>query len=160
MVRSFLAVLTVFVASAVPARADLLRPFFADFGTCYARHYDKAHMRGHPRQNVTAIYLSNTVQQLAGEDRFVLDFGFVTRDGEHYSAEAYCDTRDRRRPFFLFLHSYDAHHPYLSRPEIAARVPGAARGRYDVQRFCREASPPVGADLAHVVVFAADDPPA
>lgn len=95
MVRSFLAVLTVFVASAVPARADLLRPFFADFGTCYARHYDKAHMRGHPRQNVTAIYLSNTVQQLAGEDRFVLDFGFVTRDGEHYSAEAYCDTRDR-----------------------------------------------------------------
>ena len=67
MVRSFLAVLTVFVASAVPARADLLRPFFADFGTCYARHYDKAHMRGHPRQNVTAIYLSTTVQQLAGD---------------------------------------------------------------------------------------------
>lgn len=78
------------VAAIVPAHADLLTSFFERYGTCYARHYDRAHLASHPRQKVTAIYLSHTAQPDPNTKKFVLDFGFVLRDGEHYSANAYC----------------------------------------------------------------------
>lgn len=83
------------VVVATPAKAGLLTPYFEDLGTCYARHYDDHHLASHPRQKVTAIYLSNTAFPDPGYDGVLLDFGFVMRDGEHYSANAYCDERDR-----------------------------------------------------------------
>ena len=94
MIRILLASMAVLAAMATPAKAGLLGPFFANVGTCYARHYDAAHMAGHPRQRVTAIYLSHTALPDPGYRGVLLDFGFVTRDGEHYSANAYCDERD------------------------------------------------------------------
>lgn len=74
-----------------PGLAGVLEESFAAFGTCYARQYDDAHLRKNPRQRVTAIILSHTV---TGEDTSawdaVLEFGFTLRDGETYSAVAYC----------------------------------------------------------------------
>lgn len=74
-----------------PGLAGAIGESFSDFGTCYARHYDDAHLRKNPRQRVTAIMLSHTA---TGEDTrdwdAVLEFGFTLRDGETYSAVAYC----------------------------------------------------------------------
>ena len=95
MGKRFIVSIAVLAAMPLPAHAGLLGPFFEDLGTCYARHYDDAHMASHPRQQVSAIYLSHTAQPDPGYKGVLLDFGFVTRDGEHYSANAYCDKRDR-----------------------------------------------------------------
>jgi hypothetical protein len=95
MIRIVLAATAVMAATAAPAHAGVLGSSFADSGTCYARHYDEAHMAGHPRQRVHAIYLSHTAEPDPAHKGVLLEFGFVTRDGEHYSANAYCDKRDR-----------------------------------------------------------------
>lgn len=87
-------VAAVAILAATPVHAGLLGPFFEQQGTCYARHYDDAHLAAHPRQRVTAIYLSNTALPDPGYKGMLLDFGFTTRDGEHYSANAYCTERD------------------------------------------------------------------
>lgn len=82
------------VVLATPVQAGALGATFKDFGTCYARQYDDAHLASHPRQQVTAVYLSNTAEPDPNYNGVLLDFGFVTRDGELYSANAYCDDRD------------------------------------------------------------------
>lgn len=72
--------------------ADALDDSFADFGTCYARQYDAAHLRQHPRQRVTQIMLSHTATAPDADAwDAVLEFGFTLRDGETYSAVAYCE---------------------------------------------------------------------
>ena len=91
--RLMVAVGAVVVTTSV--QAELLGPFFEQRGTCYARHYDDEHLAAHPRQKVTAIYLSNTASPDPGYGGVLLDFGFILRDGEHYSANAYCNNRDR-----------------------------------------------------------------
>lgn len=81
-------------AMATPASAAGLGDLFADLGTCYARHYDDAHLRAHPEQRVGSIYLfAGDHSDEPGRNHFdaVLDFGFALRDGETYAAVAYCD---------------------------------------------------------------------
>ena len=76
------------------ASAGVLEERFGDGGTCYARAYDKAHLKQHPKQRVREIMLTNT-QGEGGEDvsawDAVLDFGFTLTDGKQYSAMAYCE---------------------------------------------------------------------
>ncbi len=75
------------------AMAGVLEERFRAGDTCYARAYDKAHLRKHPKQRVREILLTN-LQGETGEDTsawdVVLDFGFTLTDGEDYSAVAYC----------------------------------------------------------------------
>jgi hypothetical protein len=75
------------------ASAGVLEERFGDGGTCYARTYDKAHLKQHPKQRVREIVLTN-LQGETGEDvsawDVVLDFGFTLTDGNDYSAVAYC----------------------------------------------------------------------
>jgi len=77
-----------------PASAAGLGDTFADLGTCYARHYDDAHLRSHPKQRVASVYLfAGDHSDEPGRAHFdaVLDFGFTLRDGESYAAVAYCE---------------------------------------------------------------------
>lgn len=89
--RSF-AVGAIAAIVSTPALAGVLEESFSAFGTCFARQYDDAHLRKNPRQRVTEIMLSHTA---TGEDTgawdAVLEFGFTLRDGETYSAVAYCE---------------------------------------------------------------------
>jgi hypothetical protein len=91
MNKTHLAVLLTCTVLVTPAQAELLGPFFEKRGACYARHYDNAHLASHPRQKVTSIYLSNTAFPDPNYDGVLLDFGFTMRDGEHYSANVYCE---------------------------------------------------------------------
>ena len=68
---------------------------FEDYGTCYAAQYGDAHLAAHPKQRVTAIYLSNTARPDPKYDGVLLEFGFVLRDGELYTSRAYCSEGDR-----------------------------------------------------------------
>jgi hypothetical protein len=81
--------LAVLVGSAMPAQAELLGTLLESYGTCYARHYDEAHLAGHPGQRVTAISLSHTAEPHPDHE-LVLDFGFVLRNGNHYTANVHC----------------------------------------------------------------------
>lgn len=49
--------------------------------------------------------------------------------------------RNRHRPFFLFLHSYDVHQPYAPPAEHASRFapPGQSPAPEEVRNFCRAA---------------------
>ena len=72
-----------------PAMAGLLDDYFAG-GACFARSYDRAHMRAHPNQVVTDIHLGTAPDFQGGGSDVVLDFGFTQRQGTSYTAEAYC----------------------------------------------------------------------
>ncbi len=73
------------------------------------------------------------------------------RFGEHEKGlQEFLAGRDRSRPFLLFLHGYDAHHPYEAEPDLARHHYGEYGGSYDVARFCREDPPASGPDLGYV----------
>lgn len=92
MYRFPLALLAAALA-ATPVSAAGLGEAFAALGTCYARHYDDAHLTSHPGQRVGSIFLfAGDHSDEPGRDHFdaVLDFGFTLRDGEVFEAVAYC----------------------------------------------------------------------
>lgn len=84
------AVLTVLSAAPLQA-ASVLDPYLGNPGDCYARKYDEAHLRDHPRQMVESFYLSHhdDWQDPAGE--LTLKFGFSTRNGRDYEGVAICN---------------------------------------------------------------------
>ena len=88
----FTAIAIAATTSVVAAPMDEL---FKDYGTCYAAQYDDAHLASHPKQRVWAIYLSNTATPDPSYDGVMLEFGFVLRDGELYTANAYCSEGDQ-----------------------------------------------------------------
>jgi hypothetical protein len=59
-------------------------------GDCYARDYDTAHLRDHPRQMVESFYLGHhdSFQDPSGE--LTLQFGFTFRNGRDYEGMAIC----------------------------------------------------------------------
>lgn len=93
--RMRLALAVGMVGLATSVAAAPMDTLFADFGTCYAAHYDDAHMAAHPKQRVTIIYLSHTARPDPKYDGVLLEFGFVLRDGELYTSRAYCSEGDR-----------------------------------------------------------------
>ena len=70
--------------------AGLLEDNFAGGGACFARSYDRAHMRGHPDQTVTDIHLGTSPSFSDRSAELVLSFGFTQRGGATYSGDAYC----------------------------------------------------------------------
>ena len=76
--------------STAPAMAGLLEDYFAGGGACFARSYDRAHMRGHPDQTVTDIHLGTSPRFSDRSAELVLSFGFTQRGGSTYSGDAYC----------------------------------------------------------------------
>jgi len=93
--KTFLAGVTMLAALESPAYAGILDDVFDDYGTCYARQYDAQHLSSHPRQKVSVVYLSHTAEPDPGYNGVLLDFGFIMRDGDLYSANVYCDRNDR-----------------------------------------------------------------
>lgn len=80
------------MASARPLEAELPK----DAKACWSRAYDEAHLRAHPKQQVTAIKLVHLPQDWqAQRGRFFVDLKFrlrqrVNADDYDYSISAFC----------------------------------------------------------------------
>ncbi|MFQ5495910.1 MAG: sulfatase-like hydrolase/transferase, partial [Phycisphaerae bacterium] len=90
--------------------------------------------------------------------RFGLDVGFekFVEAGENFISKI--DkvwswlAVDTQRPFFLFLHGYDAHRPYVPPAQYRTRFSDGYSGDYDVVDFCRsDRSEPSPVDLRYIV---------
>jgi hypothetical protein len=76
---------------ALPAEAETMREalFPGDDG-CFARVYDTAHLRNHPDQQVTAIWLAPDLAETS-RDVLAVRVGFTLRASEvRFNSTAYC----------------------------------------------------------------------
>ena len=90
MKRLLIAALGV-VACALPAQAaSILDPLLGRPGDCYARTYDEAHLRSHPRQMVETIFLTYDADYQDPSAELSLRFGITTRDGKTYDGVGIC----------------------------------------------------------------------
>ncbi|MEO8685117.1 MAG: hypothetical protein ABI414_09805 [Devosia sp.] len=92
--RRDIAIAAVLIGMAGPASAGVVEGRFEIEGGCYVRKYDAAHLRSHPNQVVTQISLE-TARTQTERDLLTLTLQFSTRQGSHYSAQAYCSANDR-----------------------------------------------------------------
>lgn len=55
------------------------------------------------------------------------------------------------QPFFMFLHGFNAHRPYVPPTKYARQFSGEYKGSYDILQFAPGKPTPVGADLDYVI---------
>jgi len=71
--------------------ASPLDAYLGNPGDCYARKYDEAHLKGHPRQMVERFYLAHDENYQDPNGELTLRFGFTFRNGRDYEGVAICN---------------------------------------------------------------------